>query len=65
MMKRRQPKTWDSAGMTVVLSNKPANYRRLLGRAADGVEFPDRFGSRSSLVHFFARRSELERKLRC
>jgi hypothetical protein len=49
---------------TVVVINEPANYRKLLGEGADGVEFSDRIVSDSSLVHFFTtRRSELERKL--
>jgi hypothetical protein len=50
--------------MTVIVINEPANYRKLLGQGAEGVEFSDRVGSRSSFIHFFAtRRSELEKKL--
>jgi hypothetical protein len=49
---------------TVVVINEPANYRKLLGAGADGVEFSDRIGSNSSFIHFFtARRSELEKQL--
>jgi len=50
--------------MNVIVINEPANYRKLLGRGADGLEFSDRIGSGSSFVHFFTtRRSELEKKL--
>src|SRR5437867_13004661 len=50
--------------MNVIVINEPANYRKLLGRGADGLEFSDRIGSGSSFVHFFTtRRSELERQL--
>jgi hypothetical protein len=49
---------------TVVVINEPANYRKLLGEGADGVEFSDRIVSDSSFVHFFTtRRSELEKQL--
>jgi len=51
--------------MNVIVINEPANYRKLLGRGADGLEFSDRIGTGSSFVHFFtARRSELKKKLR-
>ena len=51
--------------MNVIVINEPANYRELLGRGADGLEFSDRIGTGSSFVHFFtARRSELKKKLR-
>ena len=50
--------------MNVIVINEPANYRKLLGRGADGLEFSDRIGTGSSFVHFFtARRSELKKKL--
>ncbi len=50
--------------MSVVVINEPANYRKLLGRSADGLEFSDRIETGSSFVHFFTpRRSELKRKL--
>jgi len=50
--------------MNVIVINEPANYRKLLGRGADGLEFSDRIGSGSSFVHFFTtRRSELEKQL--
>jgi len=49
---------------TVVVINGPANYRKLLGAGADGVEFSDRIRSDSSFIHFFTtRRSELEKQL--
>jgi len=49
---------------TVVVINGPANYRKLLGEGADGVEFSDRTRNDSSFVHFFTtRRSELEEQL--
>jgi len=50
--------------MNVIVINEPANYRKLLGRGADGLEFSDRIGSGSNFVHFFTtRRSELEKQL--
>ena len=50
--------------MSIVVINEPANYRKLLGRSADGPEFSDRIRTGSSFVHFFtARRSELKKKL--
>jgi hypothetical protein len=50
--------------MTVVVINEPANYRKLLGRGAEGVEFSDRMRSGSSFVHFFTMpRNELEKEL--
>ncbi len=50
--------------MSIVVINEPANYRELLGRSADGLEFSDRIATGSSFVHFFtARRSELKKKL--
>jgi hypothetical protein len=49
---------------TVVVINGPANYQKLLGEGADGLEFSDRTRSDSSFVHFFTtRRSELEKQL--
>ena len=50
--------------MTITVINQPANYRKLLGQGADGVEFSDRTRSDSSFVHLFTtRRSELEKQL--
>jgi hypothetical protein len=51
-------------GTTVIVINEPANYRRLLGKGADGVEFSDRTSIDSSFVHLFTtRRAELEKQL--
>ena len=48
----------------VVVINEPANYRKLLGQAVDGVEFSDRIGSDSSFIHFFTtQRGELQKQL--
>jgi len=50
--------------MSIVVINEPAKYRKLLGRSADGLEFPNGIGSGSRFVHFFtARRSELKKTL--
>jgi hypothetical protein len=50
--------------MTVTVINEPADYRQLLGKGADGVEFSDRTETDSSFVHLFTtRRSELEKQL--
>jgi hypothetical protein len=50
--------------MTVTVINEPADYRKLLGEAADGVEVSDRTRTNSSFVHLFTtRRSELKRQL--
>lgn len=54
------------SGVTVVLINAPANYRKLLGHAANGVEFTSRVTANSNFIHLFAsHRSELEKQLRC
>src|SRR5437868_59944 len=51
-------------GLTVVIINAPANYRRLLGKIADGVTFSDRLKLDSTFVHLFtSRRNELQRKM--
>ncbi len=51
-------------GLTVVTSNAPPNYRRLLGRIPEGVTFSDRVKRDSSFVHVFInQRSELAKKL--
>lgn len=52
-------------GATVALINAPANYRKLLGKAAGAAKFSDRVGSDCGFIHFFTtRRSELEKKLK-
>lgn len=52
------------SAMTVTAINEPANYRQLLGKGADGVEFFDRTRTDSTFVHLFTtRRSELEKQL--
>ena len=52
-------------GATVALINAPANYRRLLGKAAAEVKFCDRVESDCAFIHFFsARRNELEKELK-
>jgi hypothetical protein len=51
-------------GATVVLISAPANYRKLLGNFANGVEFTSRVGANSNFIHFFTtHRSELEKRL--
>jgi hypothetical protein len=52
-------------GATVALINAPANYRKLLGKAAAEVEFSDRIKSECAFIHFFTtRRNELEKELK-
>ncbi|HAK06737.1 MAG TPA: DUF3052 domain-containing protein [Spartobacteria bacterium] len=52
-------------GIKVVLINAPANYRKLLGNFANGVEFISRVGTNANFIHFFTtHRSELEKQLR-
>jgi hypothetical protein len=49
---------------SVILINAPKNYRKLLGKLPDGVEFSDRVRAGCDFVHFFtARRRELEKQL--
>lgn len=51
-------------GSTIVLLNAPANYRKLLGGAADSLTFAGRASAGMSFVHLFSqKRSELETKL--
>lgn len=51
-------------GITVVAMNAPANYRRLLGKAASDVQFSNRSAAESNFIHLFAtRRKELEKQL--
>jgi hypothetical protein len=40
-------------GATVVLISAPANYRKLLGNFANGVEFTSLVGAKSNFIHFF------------
>ena len=50
--------------MSVTVINEPANYRKLLGKDANGVEFSDRLRNDSTFVHLFTtRRGELEKQL--
>ena len=52
-------------GATVALINAPANYRKLLGKAAAEVEFSDRIESECAFIHFFTtQRNELEKELK-
>ncbi len=52
------------SGGAVVLINEPANYRDLLGKAADDVQFTDRVHANSQFIHLFTqRRAELEKQL--
>ena len=51
-------------GTIVVLINAPANYRKLLGNFANGVEFTSRVLANSNFIHLFTmHRSELEKQL--
>ena len=52
------------ANANVALINAPANYRKLLGVAARGVEFSSAAKAGCEFVHFFTtQRSELEKQL--
>lgn len=52
-------------GSIVVVLNQPANYRKLLGKGARGVEFSDFVRPDCSFVHLFStHRSELKQNLR-
>ena len=51
-------------GTTIVLINAPANYRKLLGNFANGVEFTSRVLANSNFIHLFTtHRSELEKQV--
>jgi hypothetical protein len=51
-------------GQWVMVINEPANYRRLLGKLPDGVNFSHRLNVDSNFIHLFTtRRRELEKKL--
>jgi len=51
-------------GLTIVLINEPANYRKLLGKLPDHVSFSDCIAANSTFVHLFStKRNELEKKL--
>jgi hypothetical protein len=50
--------------MTVIVIGAPANYRKLLGKAANDINLSDRVKDNSPFIHFFTtRRSELEKQL--
>ena len=52
-------------GAIVVLINAPANYRKLLGKLGNGVEFTSQVRANSNFIHFFTtHRSKLEKQLR-
>jgi len=51
-------------GLTIVLINEPANYRKLLGKLPDHVSFSDFIAANSTFVHLFStKRNQLEKKL--
>jgi hypothetical protein len=48
----------------IILINAPGNYRGLLGRLPEGVQFSNRLRAGCEFVHLFAtRRSELKKQL--
>lgn len=52
-------------GMDVALINPPTNYRKLLGPAAQALNFSDSAGNHAEFVHLFVtKRSDLERTIR-
>src|ERR1700750_1244084 len=52
------------AGTRVIVINPPANYRRLLGKLPDDVEFANQPDAGARFVHLFAtERRELEKRL--
>ncbi len=52
------------SGMRVIAMSAPENYRALLGKLPDDVEFSNRPHVRAQFIHFFAkRRSDLEKQL--
>ena len=52
------------AGMRVIAMGVPENYRKLLGKLPDGVEFSNKPSVDAQFIHFFVtRRSELEKQL--
>lgn len=54
------------SGMSVIAISAPENYRRLLGKLPDGVEFSNRPNVDTQFIHFFVtRRSDLEKQLPC
>ena len=51
-------------GMTVVVLNGPANYRKLLGPVSKSTKFSDSASNGAEFVHLFvSKRSELERTI--
>jgi hypothetical protein len=52
------------SGMRVIAMSVPENYRALLGKLPDDVEFSNRPHVGAQFIHFFAkRRSDLEKQL--
>ena len=52
------------AGMRVIAIGVPENYRTLLGKLPDGVEFSNKPNIGAQFIHFFVtRRSDLEKQL--
>ena len=52
------------AGMRVIAIGVPENYRKLLGKLPNDVEFSNKPGVGAQFIHFFAtRRSDLEKQL--
>ena len=52
------------AGTRVIVINAPANYRVLLGKLPDDVEFANQLDAGARFVHLFAtKRRELEKRL--
>jgi hypothetical protein len=50
------------AGMRVIAMGVPENYRKLLGKLPDGVEFSNKPNVGAQFIHFFVtRRSDLEK----
>lgn len=59
-----QQKLGIKAGTRVSVINAPENYRMLLGKLPEDVEFANRPGAGAPFVHLFAtRRGELEKRL--
>jgi hypothetical protein len=52
------------AGMRVIALGVPENYRTLLGKLPDDVEFSNRLHAGAQFIHYFVkRRSDLEKQL--
>jgi hypothetical protein len=51
-------------GMRIIAIGVPENYRKLLGKLPDDVEFSNRPGVDAQFIHFFVRRrNDLEKQL--